>query len=328
MNATAGEKETRRAQRLESFRMHDGMHLGAPVLRVRDLESLLGFYENDFGLEVNGRYRDPSNDLQTLELGFRTRPKDSEPILVLKHDPNAIEPRHGFAGLYHYAVLVPDRKSLATTYVAIGSSGASYEGFADHTVSESLYLHDAERNGIEIYADRPRDKWGPFLAFMKRGMAGDPRDFMTMNKPLDFDSLLGEMSKKGDRTDPVPFPRGARIGHMHLRVTNLERSVEFYHEKLGLDIIGNLPAIGAAFLSAGGYHHHLGLNTWHSLGGSSHREGEAGLEQMNVVVPDDSVLESIASQFPRASESSGRLEILDPDGIRIVVKTARLKTVG
>jgi catechol 2,3-dioxygenase len=257
-----------------------------------------------------------------LELGFKTRAKrDPEPTLVLKHDPNAIEPHHDFAGLYHYALLVPDRKNLATTYVALGSSGAaSYDGFADHTVSESLYMHDAERNGIEIYADRPRDSWGPFLALMKRGATSDPRDFMAMNKPLDFDSLLREMSR-GDRTNPEPFPRGAQIGHIHLRVTNLERSIRFYHERLGLDIIGDLSAIGAAFLSAGGYHHHVGLNTWQSLGGSPHTVGEAGLEEMRIIVPDDSALESLASQFPPpASKNSGRLEILDPDGVRIIVE--------
>jgi len=308
-------------RRSPRFRMHAEMRLAAPALRVRDLEKTLGFYEEDFGLQINRRYRDPSDDLEVFELGFRATPRSSEPILLLKHDPNAIQPSHDFAGLYHYAVLVPDRKNLASTYVGIGSSGVSFEGFADHTVSESLYLHDAERNGIEIYADRPRDMWGPFLALMRGGMRGDPREFTAMNRPLDLHSLMRETSRE-DRSAAAPFPHGARIGHMHLRVTDLERSVKFYHDRLGLDIIGNLSSIGAAFLSAGGYHHHLGLNTWHSLGGRPHMEGEAGLEQMTVVVPDGSTLESLASQFPRASTDLGRLEILDPDGIRIVVQKA------
>ncbi len=305
-----------------SFRMHDDMRLGAPMLRVRDLETTLRFYLNDFGLLVNRKYDDPSDDLQVLELGFRTAPKNGESILTLKHDPHARETRHDFAGLYHYAVLVPDRRSLASTYLAIGTSGAPFEGFADHTVSESLYLHDAERNGIEIYADRPRNTWGRFMELMKKGESDGPREFLALNKPLDFNSMLREMNKN-EREDPSPFPSGARIGHMHLRVTNLERSVGFYHERLGLDVIGNLPSLGAAFLSAGGYHHHIGLNTWHSLGGSPHEQGDAGLECLQMVVPERTVLNSLASQFPEFREDDGRLAIIDPDGIRILVEAAR-----
>jgi catechol 2,3-dioxygenase len=291
------------------------------MLRVREIEAMLRFYSNDSGLQVNKKYHDPSDDLDVVELGFKAAQKHGESILVLKHDPNAKETRHDFAGLYHYAMLVPDRRSLASTYLAIGISGAPFEGFADHTVSESLYLHDVERNGIEIYADRPRNTWGRFIEQMKKGDSVDPREFMSLNKPLDIDSLLRELSKN-ERDNPSPFPNGARIGHMHLRVTNLERSVRFYHERLGLDIIGNLRGIGAAFLSAGGYHHHIGLNTWHSLEGSPHKQGEAGLEHLKIILPDRIALKSLASQFPESPQDDGRLAIMDPDGIRINVESA------
>ena len=104
---------------------------------------------------------------------------------------------------------------------------------------------------------------------------------------------------------------------MHLRVTDLKRSVEFYHEKLGLDVMMNIPQMGAAFLSAGGYHHHIGLNTWHSLGGTPHEEGEAGLEEFKVVVPNESVLREVARRLPDAQAEGGSLAVTDPDGIRI-----------
>ncbi len=109
---------------------------------------------------------------------------------------------------------------------------------------------------------------------------------------------------------------------MHLRVTNLERSVSFYHEQLGLDIIGNLPSIGFAFLSAGGYHHHIGLNTWHSLGGKPHREGEMGLDKLKIIVPDRGVLNSLAAQFPGSPVKNDQLSIRDPDGMRIQVESS------
>lgn len=182
-------------------------------------------------------------------------------------------------------------------------------------------MHDVERNGIEIYADRSKNTWPRFMELMKRAGSDGIRKFLSLNKPLDFGSLLGELSKE-ERNNPSCFPSGARIGHIHLRVTNLERSVKFYHERLGLNIMGNLPQIGDAFLSVGGYHHHIGLNTWHSLGGTPHEEGEAGLENFKIIVPDKSVLRSLTSRFPDSSEENGQLPIADPDGIRIVIESA------
>lgn len=297
--------------------MHDEMRLGAPTLRVKNIDETVSFYQDDLGLQVNSKHQEADDGLEVFELGFKNH---DGTLLILKHDPNAKTTSHNFAGLYHYAILIPDRKSLASTYLAIGNSGAAFEGFADHTVSESLYLHDVERNGIEIYADRPRNTWPRFIELMKRAGSDDIRKFLSLNKPLDFSSLLGELSKE-ERNNPSYFPSGARIGHIHLRVTNLERSVKFYHERLGLDIIGNLPEIGGAFLSVGGYHHHIGLNTWHSLGGTPREEGEAGLENFKIIVPDRSVLRSLTSRFPDSSEEDGQLSIADPDGIRIVIES-------
>jgi catechol 2,3-dioxygenase len=237
-----------------------------------------------------------------------------EPTLRLRHDPGARVPPHDFAGLYHYAVLLPRRKDLASTFLSIGNSGVAYEGFADHTMSEALYLHDLERNGIEIYADRPRSAWPDW----GRLMQGGPNSFAAMNGPLDFDSLLRELSP-AERAKPAAFANGARIGHIHLRVTDLERSVRFYHERLGLDVNAYMPEMGAAFLSVGGYHHHLGLNTWHSKGGSSHRDGQAGLEEFRMILPSARAFDALSSQFPQSTVKDGRLRLSDPDEIRIEI---------
>jgi catechol 2,3-dioxygenase len=292
------------------FRLDTEMRLGAPTLRVKDLESTLSFYQKDMGLAVKNRSATPEG-LEEVTLGFD---QTAEPILRLRHDPAARIPSHDFAGLYHYAVLLPRRKDLASTFLSIGGSGGTYEGFADHTFSESLYLHDNERNGIEVYADRPRSAWPDWNRMLQDGYNG----FAAMNGPLDFDSLLRELTST-ERAKPAGFPNGARIGHMHLRVTDLERSVRFYHETLGFDINAYMPEMGAAFLSVGGYHHHLGLNTWHSRGGSPHRDGEAGLEEFSIVLPGRGALDALSSQFQRSATRQGRLTLRDPDGIHIEI---------
>jgi catechol 2,3-dioxygenase len=300
------------------FVMHEGMRLGAPTLRIRDLQGALDFYVGQLGLRARSVDVGGSSELRRVELGFPGSPR--EPLLVLKDDPGARQAPSDFAGLYHYAVLVPDRKSLASTLLAVGSSGVAYDGFADHQVSESLYLHDVERNGIEIYADRPRSVWSDWRKISERVAAtGDTSLMAQMSQPLDVESLLGELGGDGERGKPTAFPRGASMGHMHLRVTDLQRSVEFYHDRLGLEVMMHVPQMGAAFLSAGGYHHHLGLNTWQSLEGTPHEDGDAGLDEFNIVVPDGSVLREVARRLPDSRTDGGALVASDPDGIRISI---------
>ena len=296
------------------FVMHEGMSLGAPTLRVRRLQPALDFYVGRLGLLPSVK-EDGASGPRTVELGLGGLPDQT--LLTLREDAKARRPQTNFAGLYHYAILVPERRSLASTLLAIANSGMAYDGFADHQVSEAMYLHDVEMNGMEIYADRPRSAWMDWKKMGERMAAtGNMSLFAPMSQPLDFDSLLGELGDAA-RAKPTAFPAGARIGHMHLRVTDLRRSVEFYHEKLGLDVVMNVPQMGAAFLSAGGYHHHIGLNTWHSLGGAPHEEGEAGLEEFKVVVPNEGVLTEVARRLPDARARGRSLTVTDPDGIRI-----------
>ena len=207
----------------------------------------------------------------------------------MKEDPKARVPPPDFAGLYHYAALLPDRKSLASTLSALVSQGSPSKP-ADHQVSESLYLHDVEHNGIgSTPTGRGTPGWtgGRFSA--KIAETGDLSLMSPMSQPMDFDSLLSELNDD-ERSRASPFPRGAGIGHVHLRVTDLRRSVRFYNEVLGLEVMMDVPQIGAAFLSAGGYHHRLGLNTWHSAGGTPHERARRGLDEFIIIVPDEATL--------------------------------------
>jgi catechol 2,3-dioxygenase len=306
---------SRTAPEATPFVMHEGMRLGSPTLRVGQLQRMLDFYVGKLGLSSRV-VEDGTSGLKTVDLGFAGSPDKA--LLTLREDPKARQAPSDFAGLYHYAVLVPDRRGLASTFLAIGNSGVAYEGFADHQVSESLYLHDAERNGMEIYADRPRNVWLDWKRISARiATTGDMSLMSPMSQPLDLDSLLSELGGDQAREKPSAFPKGARIGHMHLRVTDLQRSMEFYHEKLGLEVMMHVPQMGAAFLSAGGYHHHLGLNTWQSLRGTPHEDGDLGLEEFKIVVPDHAVLDEVARRVPGSRTEGGALVIRDPDGIRI-----------
>jgi catechol 2,3-dioxygenase len=298
------------------------MRIGSPVLRVKNIDRILRFYEERLGLQMNRRYQvgddDGGGDNLVCELGSKQKSMSNESILILHHDPNAKNAPLRSAGLYHFAILVPDRKSLALTYLSIRNSGLQYDGFADHLVSESLYLKDPENNGIEIYRDRQASEW-----------SHDNEGHINMDTlPLDLNSLVSELNKDEKETAKA-FPTGARIGHMHLRVTNLQRSIKFYHEKIGLDITSDWSSMGAAFLSAAGYHHHIGMNTWHSLNGQVHGNGETGLENFTIAIPDrtsfntiESIINRHASSEQQTKQKTDRNQFLifDPDGIQIVFK--------
>jgi len=303
----------------------DNIRMGPPALRVKNIEKVLAFYEK-FGLRINRKYQS-ENSGTLFELGFRHRTDHADrlrSLVILHHDPNTKNAPIHSAGLYHFAILVPDRKSLASTYLALRDSGEEYDGFADHLVSESLYLRDPENNGIEIYRDRPSKEW-------QRDSDGH---IMMDTLPLDLDSLVSEELNKEERENAKAFPNGARIGHIHLRVTNLEKSIKFYHDKLGLDITATWSSMGAAFLSAGGYHHHIGMNTWNSLNGEAHTIGVAGLEYFTITTPDGSSLDTIRSiihesvifekqkkQQQEDENNKNQILVKDPDGIQILIKS-------
>lgn len=294
--------------------------VGSPVLRVRDIDKIVAFYETKLGLQVKRRHQDDYGNA-VYELGFVHIDYPEDSLLQLHHDPNAKNASPHSAGLFHFAILVPNRESLASTYLALKNSGVYYDGFADHLVSESLYLRDPENNGIEIYRDRPARDW--------------PRDsegnIMMDTLPLNLQSIVAEMDRL-ESENPVAFPIGARIGHMHLKVTDLQRSIKFYHKILGFDITVDWRSMGAAFLSAGGYHHHVGMNTWHSMNGKVHSNDVLGLENFTITVPDISSFNRIRSAIQSHHFSSeekqkeqnsygNQLMVSDPDGIQIVIRS-------
>jgi catechol 2,3-dioxygenase len=289
--------ESRVEKHSGGYSLDPKMRLGAPNVRVRDLEGTVRYYKEYLFLTP----KQDKSGKSSLVAG------SSDPLVILENDPNASEPPPGSAGLYHFAILVPDRKSLAMTYLALRKSGVYFEGYADHLVSESLYLRDPEGNGIEIYRDRAREEW------KFDGSGKVKMDTL----PLNISSLLSELTDE-EREEPLAFPRGARIGHMHLKVTNSDASRKFYSEKLGLDITSDWSRFGALFLSVGGYHHHIGLNIWESKGGPQVENGNAGLDHFTILISKESLRE-LAANLNLVEKDP--LLFSDPDGIRIEARS-------
>ncbi|HEX6598902.1 MAG TPA: VOC family protein [Gemmatimonadaceae bacterium] len=244
-----------------AYRLPDATHVGAVDLQVSDLERSLAYYQQVLGLGVLAR------EGSRAELGSAG---SQHPLLRLHEQPGARRvPSHGRIGLYHFAILLPDRPSLGRFVAHLAETGAR-AGAADHLVSEALYLHDPDGLGIEVYADRPRDSW----------QANDG-ELRMATLPLDVASLVD--AAKGERWSGMPA--GTTMGHIHLHVGDLQRASGFYHAALGLDTMV-WSYTGALFMSAGGYHHHLGLNTWAGPDAIAARADEARLLAWQLVLPD------------------------------------------
>jgi len=244
-------------------------------------------------------------------LGLRARPQDGasavlgaggEDLVVLHERSDAVRPRHA-TGLYHLAILVPTRRDLARALRHLAESGVHFQGFADHRVSEAIYLADLEGNGIEVYRDRPREEW----------VYDDGRIRMTTD-PLDVDGLLAEI--RDDREPWDGLPSGTVLGHVHLRVSDLPAAEAFYRDVLGFDVTTRY-GDSASFLSKAGYHHHLGLNTWESQGAPAPPAGALGLHRFHVRLPAGALAEIRAAAeargVPVESAPEGLL-VRDPSG--------------
>lgn len=241
--------------------------MGLVELSVSDLDRSLRYWQDAIGLRVLHR------ENGTAELGADT------PLLRFVEEPGA-RPADGFTGLYHVALLVPDRASLGRFLAHAARERIPLEGLSDHAVSEAIYLRDPDRHGIEVYADRPRAEW-----------EGRVFELMT-TLPLDAASLLAA----ADTDDFGGLPDGTIVGHVHLRVRDVEETVGFYRDALGMGLTAELGP-GAAFLSAGGYHHHVGANTWETRGAPPAPEGTARLLGFTVLLPDEAELERVAGRI-------------------------------
>ena len=283
------------------FRLPDETRLGAVRLQVSDLERSLDYYQRVIGLRVLHR------DGGTATLAAHG---DDRPLVVLRERAGAAPvPPHGRLGLYHFAVLLPTRADLGRFLRHLAESGAR-AGASDHLVSEALYLRDPDGLGIEVYADRPRSVW-----------EAHGHELRMATVPLNAEEVLREA---GD-APWTGVPAGTTIGHVHLHVGDLDRAASFYHEALGFDkVVWSYP--GALFLSAGGYHHHLGLNTW-AAGAPPPGEDDAKLLDWSLVLPDAESAAAAAESLERAGypvERSGDREFTtrDPWGTALRLQSA------
>ncbi len=267
-------------------------HMGLVELSVSNLDRSLGYWQNAIGLRVLSRANG------TAELGADT------PLLRFVEEPGA-RPADGFTGLYHVALLVPDRPSLGRFLAHVARERIPLEGLSDHDVSEAIYLRDPDRHGIEVYADLPREQW-----------EGKVFERMT-TRPLDVDSLLAQA---GDE----PFdglPDGTTVGHVHFRVRDVDEAVGFYRDVLGMGLMAQLGP-SAAFLSAGGYHHHVGANVWESRGAPPAPEGTARLLHATIVLPAGAERDRLAAAVGKAEEREDGLLVEDPSGNALLLAAA------
>lgn len=263
--------------------------IGAVHLTSASLERALGFYREVLGFQLL-REQSPT---ATLTADGVT------PLLVLTEKPGARPKPPRSTGLYHFAILVPDRRHLARSLRRLVELRYPIDGASDHLVSEALYLSDPDGNGIEIYADRPRAEWPYHNGQLQ--MATDP---------LDLPRLLAALQP--DEPPWTDLHPQTRIGHIHLHVADLPVAERFYHGVLGFDLVTRYGP-GALFVSAGGYHHHIGLNTWAGIGAPPPPPDAVGLHFFTVVLPDAAAMERMISHL----ETSGVAFARQTDGVRL-----------
>ena len=245
------------------FRLPAATRIGRVRLQVADLDRSIAYYRETIGFDVIDR---DDGRPRSARLGSAS---DRAPLLELIEKPGVRSvPRRGLLGMYHFAILLPNRPELGK-FIRHVSDNRIPVGMSDHLVSQSIYLYDPDGLGIEVYADQPRDKWG-----VRSG------EWIAAVDPLDVRELL-ELSE-GQRW--TGLPAGTVIGHVHHYVGDLKQAEAFYHAGLGFDKVGwSIP--GALFVSAGGYHHHVGLNIW-AAGSPVATDEDAKLLDWELVLPD------------------------------------------
>lgn len=281
-------------------RIHPDTDLGYVSLTVADLARSIDFYVRSLGFQVHDRADG------TVYLGA-----GGDPLLMINELPVArLIPRR--TGLYHFAILAPSRKALAKSLRNLIDTETSIQGGADHLVSEAIYLSDPDGNGIEIYRDRPRTDWEFEDGQIKMG-----------TEHLDYQDLLSEIN--GDPAPWTGLEPDTRLGHMHLHVSDLSDATVFFDQVIGFDFLLSYMDT-ASFLSAGGYHHHIGINTWNGVGALPPPEDSVGLRYFTIQLPgeDDSVM--LVERLERArvyyEMRDGGIFTRDPsqNGVLFVVK--------
>jgi catechol 2,3-dioxygenase len=277
--------------------IHPGTTLGRVRIAVSNVDEALAFYQHALGLQLRARHGN------TAYLGA-----GDDDIVVLEQATHPQSPART-TGLYHFAIRVPSRHALAHSLKNFAETATPLGGFADHLVSEAIYLDDPDGNGIEVYRDRPRDEW--YDARGKIKMATDP---------LDVNGVLRELNGNGAGWQGME--RGTQLGHMHLKVASIPDAKEFYCNVIGFDfVMGYGPS--ALFVSAGGYHHHIGLNTWESAGAPPPPPDAIGLRDFIVRLPHRAELDAVVARVQRAgiatTETTEGILVRDPSQNGIVL---------
>ncbi len=265
-------------------------------LAVSDLPRSVDFYERVLGLPLI------VGESHRAQLGA----DPARPALVLEDIPAPTPIPVQGTGLYHVAWLHPSRASLAASVRRVLAARWPFEGAADHGVSEALYLSDPDGLGIELYADRPRERW-------QRPAGGHGVEMVTL--PLDIEDLLAQSAD-----GPTPaVPAGTAVGHVHLKVADVPRTAAFYRDALGFEEQAHLPS--AAFLAAGGYHHHVGLNSWQSRNADAAPNSAPGLRRVEFELRDPGALDVLERTLADGRDGQsvargelGELSVRDPDG--------------
>jgi catechol 2,3-dioxygenase len=283
---------------LERRAIDPSLRVGAAHLAVADPPASVDFYTHALGMPV------VAEDEDATGLGVERE----RPALVLERlsDPAPATPHS--TGLFHLAWLLPSRRALAAAIERVIEARWPIHGASDHGVSEALYLSDPDGLGIEIYADRPRDRW-------PRLPSGELEMF---TRPLDLDDLLAQAPLEPE----TAMPAQTVLGHVHLKVSDLGRAVAFYRDVLGFAEMAHMPS--AAFLAAGGYHHHIGLNTWQSRGAAPPSEHEPGLRQIVFELSSAGALSELERRLAELPDEQfgverrpGRVSVSDPDANRL-----------
>ncbi|HRQ37879.1 MAG TPA: VOC family protein [Chloroflexota bacterium] len=282
--------------------IHSDTKIGAVYLTVSDFGRSLPYYQHNIGLQLHRQ----EGRMAYLGAGGRD-------LLVLHELPAATHPRRT-TGLYHFAILVPSRLELARTLKNLIDTETHIDGASDHLVSEALYLSDPDGNGIEIYRDRHRHEW-PVLN----------GQIQMDTKQFDVESVLSELHGRDLTRDYTwgGLHADTTIGHIHLHVSHLAEAEAFYTQVLGFDLIMRYGP-SAAFVSAGGYHHHIGLNTWAGVGAPPPPPGSVGLDWYEILLPDEEALAATAVRLQNAhiptEQSENGLFLRDPAQNGIVLR--------
>ncbi len=292
-----------------NYRIHPDSKPGFVHLTVANLNQQINFYQKTVGLQLHWREGDSA--------GLGAGQAD---LLRLTEMPKARRYR-GTTGLYHMAFLLPNRRELAR---AIGRFfNQNYTNYpTDHVLTKSVYLDDLEGNNIEIYAESPEDgifgvENGNIVARRSDGRKSDGRD------PMDLEELFSHLASD-DQLD-TPLPSETRLGHVHLFVADLNATLHFYHDWLGMDNMGLAPAFRMGMISAGGYHHHIGYNTWQGEGAVAAPPGSLGMRYFTFNLPSTTQLQKLEENIRQNGvpyeRSEGGLWVTDPSQIRILFST-------